>query len=216
MIVTIDDYRGAANSRAGDTNTEPPNDADVPFTVATAGHLKLKLQALNNTLTRTPQNQHCQIQFDDILKSASPRTYVDGSEEVYFLLKSLPWPTKIPEVFIGAYSEVLQLRPFTNTYVPRISTPKDEYLTPHFLAARFAPTFSRIRSVLSQLDAVCNTKLDTFFQSADEKGDFCLSMQWTSLTIEQYNLFPSCNYLLNCVFKYTTFSYLLSHSSACT
>lgn len=169
MIVTIDDYRGAAAANAGPGHNEPPKGGDFKFTVARAGHLKFQLQALNIALTRTPFNQHSQLQFDDILQGASPRTYVNGSEEVYFLTKSLPWPSKIPEVFAEAYSQVLQLRPFTNTYIVRDFT----QVTPEFFSsasARFAPIFSKIRPLLPELDMLCDTTLNTFFQKADEKG----------------------------------------------
>lgn len=174
MIVTIDDYRNTAEPEVRYSNKEPSNDADLKFTVARAGHLKLKLQALSNVLIRTPPDQHSQLRFDDILHGSSPRTYINGSEEVYFLLKSLPWPTKIPEIFIKAYSEVLQSRPFTNIYIRRTFTePAAE--NELSISARFAPTFSRVRSLLPQLDVICNTKLNDFFEEAYKKGQFLLS-----------------------------------------
>lgn len=174
MIVTINDYRDTAEPEAGYSKQQPPNDADLKFTVAGAGHLKLKLQALNNALIRTPLDQHSQLQFDDILQSDSPRTYVNGSEEVYFLLKSLLWPNKIPEIFIKAYSEVLQFRPFTNAYICRTFTepaPGNKLS----VSARSAPTFSKVRPLLPQLDVICNTKLNDFFEEANKKGRLLLN-----------------------------------------
>lgn len=180
MIVTLDDYRGVADPRS---NNQQLKDDSSKFTVASAGHLKLKLQALNSALKRTPLGQHRQLRFDDILQGASPRTYVNGSEEVYFLLKDLPWPSKIPEVFAKAYSEVVQSRPFLNTYIPRDlnKTSQGYYSSASApVSARFAPTFSRIRPLLPEIDASCNTTLSDFFEKADQKGTLSTQLAYTS------------------------------------
>ncbi|KAF2625708.1 hypothetical protein BU25DRAFT_109547 [Macroventuria anomochaeta] len=163
MIVTIDNYRCALD-RAVPSNNEPSQLDDLKFTVVSAGHLKLKLQALNSALAHTPPAQHHRLRLDDTLQGALPRTYINRSEEVYFLVKSLPWPSMIPEVFVKAYGEVLQSRPFTNTC---ISTIKKH--TPEFTWRVSAPTFSGIRPLLPELDALCNTTLNDYFQRADEK-----------------------------------------------
>ncbi|KAJ8116303.1 hypothetical protein OPT61_g2238 [Boeremia exigua] len=164
MIVTIDDYRGAVGSNVGPGSNELTKDEhdDCSFTVAQAGHLKLTLQALNSLLTHTPLDRHGQLQFDDVVQGAPPRTYVNGSEEVYFLVKHLPWPSKIPVVFANAYSEVAQSRPFTNRYLPR-----RKYIGP--VSSAFAPTFTSIRILLPEIDAKCNTSLSDFFEKADEQ-----------------------------------------------
>jgi hypothetical protein len=167
MIVTLDDYRGAADSSTRPSNNKSPEGDDYKFTVARAGQLKLKLQALNDSLVRTPPGQHHQLHYDEILKGTPSRTYVNGSEEVYFLVKCLSSHEDIPDVFIKAYIEVLQLRPFTNTFS------RKQFPVPHYpktIAATFAPTFSDIRPMLPGLDAVCDTKLDAFFHNAEQRG----------------------------------------------
>lgn len=165
MIVTIDDYRGAVQKT--NNSNEPPPEDDHQFTVASAGRLKLRLQALNDALTRTPPGQHLQLPFDEIINSTSSRTYVDGSEEVYFMLKNFPGPNSIAGVFIKAYGEVLRQRPYMSAYIIR------QHHEPHAhktMSERFAPTFSDIRPMLCGLDAVCHTSLSRFFEEAEKKG----------------------------------------------
>ncbi|KZM23829.1 uncharacterized protein EKO05_0001042 [Ascochyta rabiei] len=194
MIVTLDDYRRVADSSARPSDNEPPKADEHRFTVARAGQLKLKLQALNHTLTRTPPAQHRQLQFDEIVRSTTSRTYVDGSEEVYFMVKNLPWPEDIPVVFIQAYSEVLLSRPFTNAYI------RKQFHTHHHprtIAERFAPTFSDIRTMLPGLDVVCDTMLDVFFRDAEQKAQyFPLYRLPTELRLQIYDyLLPHSVYL---------------------
>lgn len=171
MIVTIDDYRGATKPEAEICNNEQirDEDDDSPFTVARAGLLKLKLQALNSALTRTPLDQHNTLKLDDIVQGVLPRTYVSGSEQVYFLVKGLSWPSKIPDVFIKAYAEVTRSCPFKNRYLLRPLVEKGPGPLPPASFA-FAPTFSVIRSLLRELDASCSTKLSKLFDRADENG----------------------------------------------
>ncbi|KAF1925815.1 uncharacterized protein M421DRAFT_423375 [Didymella exigua CBS 183.55] len=192
MIVTIDDYRGTANPKDGPCHNEKVKDDGSMFMVANAGDLKLKLQALNNLLVRTPLNQHSELHFDAIFESVSSRTYVDGSEEVYFTVKNLSWPSKIPEAFINAYLEVLQGRPFTNSYIFKT----ERWWTPGQLtsvSAKSAATFSTIRLVLPDLDMLCNTKLNDFFQQAESQvKPFALMQLPTELRLEIFDyLFPA-------------------------
>ena len=172
MIRTIHDHRAAAESQAmasSSTDQIRDEDDDSLFTVARAGVLQLKLQALDNALTRVPMDQHKHLQLNDIVQSIRPRTYVSGSEQVYFLVKDLSWPSKIPQVFINAYEEVLDLRPFTNKYIrrPRIGV---DPLAGLPVSSRFAPTFSAIRLLLREIDASCHTKLSNFFDQAEYSG----------------------------------------------
>ena len=189
MIRTIHDYRGAEESQAGSSSSTDQfkdEDDDSLFTVARAGFLQLKLQALDNALSQVPMDQHKQLRLNDIVQSIHPRTYVSGSEQVYFLVKDLSWPSKIPQLFINAYEEVLNFRPFTNKYVRRprrglqplgaIPIPVYSPFPPTFSAipipvsSRFAPTFSAIRPLLRDLDASCHTNLSNFFDQADHGG----------------------------------------------
>lgn len=178
MIVTIDDYRGVASINARPSDDQPFEDDGSKFTVANAGALKLKLQALNNLLICTPIDQHNALQFGNILRSASPRTYVNGSEEVYFRVKGLSWPSKIPEMFVKAYGEVVQKRPFTNKYTYKTIkalTPDPSNLLDS-VSARSASPFSTIRPLLHELDTLCDTKLNDFFERADSQGQSFLRL----------------------------------------
>lgn len=171
MIVTIDDYRNISGSQSVPSNNEHIADADddSKFTVARAGYIKLKLHALNSILIRTPIDQHKHLNLDEIVQGISPRTYVDGSEEVYFLVKDLPWPSRLPQVFIEAYREVLQSRPFTNKCIRRPFRERPVELSGK-VETLFAPTFSMIRHLLPDLDTSCNTKLNGFFAQMDQNG----------------------------------------------
>ncbi|KAH6644413.1 hypothetical protein C7974DRAFT_383492 [Boeremia exigua] len=169
MIVTIDDYRGAdSEDGPGKSEQIKDEDDDTKFTVSMAGHLKLKLQALNSMLICTPSDRHDQLQFDDVAAGVPPRTYVNGSEKVYFLVRDLTWPSKIPDIYMNAYSEVVRSCPFTNRYIRRPSrNRKLRCYGPTYTS--FAPTFSSIRALLPHIDALCNTSLNDFFEKADEK-----------------------------------------------
>lgn len=171
MIVTLDDYRGAIDAKP--VYDEEHIDDGSKFTVANAGVLKLKLQALHRLLTRTPLDQHSSLRFDEILKIASSRTYVDGSENVYFTVKGLSWPSKIPEAFVEAYREVLQSRPFTNRYIykPVVAGIRHQEMA---VSARSAATFSTIRPLLPELDNLCGADLANFFQRAESQGESIL------------------------------------------
>jgi hypothetical protein len=181
MIRTIHDHRGAAESQAeacSSTDQIKDEDDDSLFTVARAGFLQLKLQALDNALTRVPMDQHKKLRLNDIVQSIHPRTYVSGSEQVYFLVKDLSWPSMIPQVFINAYEEVLSFRPFTNNYIqrPRIGL---RPLSAMPVSSRFAPTFSAIRPLLREIDASCHTKLSNFFDQANCSGMYFLQFAST-------------------------------------
>lgn len=184
MIVTIDDYRSTASAKSGPCHDEELVDDGSKFTVANAGDLKLRLQALHRLLKRTPVAQHGTLRFDDILKPALSRTYVGGSENVYFAVKSLSWPSRIPQVFIEAYREVLQRRPFTNKYIykpPQAGAWRQDIS----VSARAAATFSSIRPLLPELDMLCNTELTGFYQRAENQGE------------SEWPIFTSCNQRLN-------------------
>ncbi|KAJ4367950.1 hypothetical protein N0V86_009791 [Didymella sp. IMI 355093] len=166
MIVTIDDYRGTVNAKAEPGHNEKLVDDGSKFTVANAGDLKLRLQALHELLIHTPLEQHSGIRFDDTLNGISSRTYVNGSEKVYFTVKGLSWPSKIPEAFIEAYREVLQCRPHTNKYIYKTITAGSWHLEMS-VSARSAATFSAIRPLLPELDSLCDTELTSFYQQAE-------------------------------------------------
>lgn len=169
MIVAIDDFRETVDPDAQLGSNKSLTEDDVKFTVTRAGCIKLRLQALNSALVHTPSDQHNQLHFEDIAKSISSRTYIDGSEEVYFMIKNLASPEDIPDIFVKAYSEVLQLRPFMNKYIPN---PLSRFERPRTIVARFASTFSDIRPILPGLDAICDTALHECFQKAEQRGKY--------------------------------------------
>ncbi|KAF3035667.1 hypothetical protein E8E12_003646 [Didymella heteroderae] len=194
MIVTIDDYRGAADAKP--SQVEKLIDNGSKFTVADAGDLKLKLQALHRLLECTPLDQHSRLRFDDILQAPSSRTYVDGSEHVYFTIKSLSWPSKIPEAFIEAYREVLQSRPFTNRYIykPIVSGTWHQETS---ISARSAATFSAIRPLLPELDSLCDTELADYYQRAEyQVKPFAFMRLPTELRFEVYDYLSPAHTLL--------------------
>lgn len=171
MIVTIDDYRGVAESSAAPDRHKHTRDEDVDsqFTVPRAGIVKMKLQALNSALARTPLDQHRYLDLDATVQRISPRMYVDGSEELYFLVKGLPWPSKIPHAFLEAYREVSASRPYTNRYLPRPfrgCNPSKQAT----VETLFAPTFAMILPLLSGIDSLCGTNLNGFFNQASQNG----------------------------------------------
>ncbi|KAF3007527.1 hypothetical protein E8E13_006147 [Curvularia kusanoi] len=173
MIVTIDDYRGNAEPEQAPSSEQiKDEDDDSPFTVARAGLLKLRLQALNKVLARTPLAQHRDLRLEETVQSVLPRTYVSGSEEVYFIVKDLSWPSKIPEVFISAYREVCECQPFTNKYIPRNYIGADPRPFLGSPTSQFAPTFSTIRPLLRQIDASCCTKLSNFFDISNDRSGY--------------------------------------------
>ncbi|KAF3046753.1 hypothetical protein E8E11_005349 [Didymella keratinophila] len=196
MIVTINDYQGTAIAKHGPRHDEELVDDGSKFTVANAGDLKLRLQALHKLLIRTPVEHHSRLRFDGILKAASSRTYVDGSENLYFAVKSLSWPSKIPEAFTEAYREVLQSRPFTNRYIYK-SVKAGSWHQELSVSARSAATFSAIRPLLSELDGLCNTELTGFYQRAEARvPPFAFMQLPVELRFEIYDYLSPAHTLL--------------------
>lgn len=131
----------------------PAQDA---FSVTDAAQLKLKLQALDDKLTR-----HVDIQ---VLRDAcEPRPfheeiYVDGSEAFFLLVKGLPRADLIPAVYIEGFA-TLQQRRF----------PLNERRISDFTKG-IDPTFSEVRSLLERIDELCGTKLDSMIRSLEDQG----------------------------------------------
>ncbi|KAF1840245.1 uncharacterized protein K460DRAFT_371451 [Cucurbitaria berberidis CBS 394.84] len=132
------------------------------FSVTDAVHLKLRLQALDNALSSPPLKPQSRGDVDKIARAceARPRheaVYVDGSEEFYLLVKPISRPDLIPDVYIEAYRAVLQGRPYLNEY--KVSDSKQGV----------DPTFSKIRSWLPSIDALCETDLGASFSSLEDQ-----------------------------------------------
>ncbi|KAF2850254.1 hypothetical protein T440DRAFT_109633 [Plenodomus tracheiphilus IPT5] len=126
------------------------------FTVTDAVHLKLKLQAVDAALSRVSEKDCDQVDVSALLDACQSRpfhetVYVNDSEQFYLLVKSISRPDLIPDVYVSAYSAVLQGRPYLN-----------EYKVSDFRKG-VDPTFSEIRPLLAQIDAQCETNLETAF-----------------------------------------------------
>lgn len=133
------------------------------YTVAQAGLLKAKLEALSDVLTRTPFEQHKELHFDEVLELFTTSSHVQGAHELYLVTKNLVRPEEIPNVYVRAYTELLWSRQFTNVYLCR---PTNGAKT---IAARFAPTFSSINAIILAIDATCQTSLEKIFRNAEQR-----------------------------------------------
>ncbi|CBX95918.1 hypothetical protein LEMA_P030700.1 [Plenodomus lingam JN3] len=135
------------------------------FTVTDAVHVKLKLQALDAALSNLNLDRNGQVDMKSAINACQSRpfheaVYVDGSEEFYLLVKSLSRPDLIPNVYVNAYSSVLHGRPYLN-----------EYKVSDFRKG-VDPTFSEIRPLLAQIDALCETHLDSAFNELETRGKY--------------------------------------------
>lgn len=137
-------------------------------TVADAGKLMLKLQALDEKLRLTPPENHHNIDLDSIVVKSG--VYVNGSEHLYQLVKMTSRPDLIPEVYFEAYITLLQRRPYVNhDRVSDVNKGND-------------PTFSEIWRILSKIDALCGTGLRGYIQKLDQAGKYCVQRLIASLS----------------------------------
>lgn len=133
------------------------------FSLADAAHLKLKLRALDHALST---NSHDALHAHDIkqaidacqLAPSHGNVYVDGSEEMYLVVKTLSRPDLIPDVYVEAYTAALHGRTFVNER--RVSNFKKGV----------DPTFSQIRPLLKDIDHVCDTKLEAAYKNKEDNG----------------------------------------------
>ncbi|KAF2134870.1 hypothetical protein P153DRAFT_362593 [Dothidotthia symphoricarpi CBS 119687] len=123
------------------------------FTVADAGQLMLKLQALDETLRLTPFEDHPKLDLESI--DVASGTYVIGSEDLFQVVKGISCAGLIPDVYIEAYRTMLQRRPYLNHF--RKSDINKGY----------DPTFSEVRRILADIDALCGTELYGYIQKLD-------------------------------------------------
>lgn len=167
------DHGDVSTNDAGSDNHSPAEQIDFTdsYTVARAGLIKLKLQALSNALNQTPPDRHHELQFNDILSEVKSPAHVVGAEEVYFCTRALLHPDEIPEVYVTAYKQVLRSQHFANVYLSR-PRPRED---PRTVAAGYAPTFSDVRPLLLALDAICGTDLEGFYMDVEESRTYRLS-----------------------------------------
>jgi hypothetical protein len=130
--------------------------ASERFTVTDAAQLKLKLQALDDKLE--PDVDVATLKNACLSRPFHEEIYVDGSEEFYLLVKSIPRADLIPDVYIQAYATVQQGR-----------FPLNHYTVSDFRKG-VDPTFSDIRQLLSKIDQLCGTKLYESFRALENRG----------------------------------------------
>jgi hypothetical protein len=155
-------------------NPTPPSDTYQPqriadadrrllrFSVTDAVHLKLKLQALDNAVSSIHPEKHDEADIASITNACQERpfeetVYVAGSEEFYLVVKGLPRPHIIADVYAEAYKNVLQGKPYVNNY--------------NLTGSRgTCCIFSEVRTVLGDIDRVCDTNLEGAFAKLEERG----------------------------------------------
>jgi len=132
------------------------------FSLADAGHLKLKLQALDRAISSIRPDGPSEddiTNIDDACKTnpSGGSVYVAGSERFYLVLKGLTGPRATADAYAEAYKNVLQRRPYANKY--KLSG-----------WAGPTPTFSEIRPLLRDIDIACETNLESAFAILEERG----------------------------------------------
>ncbi len=133
------------------------------FSLADAAHLKLKLRALDHALSTNSQEALHADDIKEAIDACQPATshgnvYVDGSEEIYLVVKTLSRPDLIPDVYVEAYTAALHGRIYVNER--RVSNFKKGV----------DPTFSQIRPFLKDIDHVCDTSLEAAYKDVEDNG----------------------------------------------
>ncbi|KAG9193512.1 hypothetical protein G6011_03547 [Alternaria panax] len=132
------------------------------FSVTDAVHLKLKLQALDRAVSSMDPEKRDQADMASVTSACQTRpfeeaVYVAGSEEFYLVVKGLPRPHLVADVYAEAYKNVLQGRPYVNNY--------------NLSGCRGIDcVFSDVRTVLGDVDRVCATNLQGAFAKLEERG----------------------------------------------
>ncbi|KAI4664100.1 uncharacterized protein J4E79_003601 [Alternaria viburni] len=132
------------------------------FSLADAGHLKLKLQALDRAISSIRPHSPSEddiTNVDDACKAnpSGGSVYVAGSERFYLVVKGLTGPRATADAYAEAYKNVLQGRPYANKY--KLSGWEGP-----------TPTFSEIRPLLRDIDIACETNLESAFAILEERA----------------------------------------------
>ncbi|KAI4944910.1 hypothetical protein J4E91_008254 [Alternaria rosae] len=132
------------------------------FSLADAVHLKLKLQALDRSISSIRPDGHSEDDITNIdnackTKPSGGTVYVAGSERFYLVVKGLKGPRATADAYAEAYKNVLRGRPYANKY--KLSG-----------WAGPIPTFSEIRPLLRDIDIACDTNLESAFAILEERG----------------------------------------------
>lgn len=161
------------------SNTHHINDPErrfSHFSVTDAVHLKLKLQALNNAVSSIHPENHNEADIASIADACQTYSfkqtglYVAGSEEFYLVVKDVPRPHIVADVYAEAYKNVLQRKPYVNNYSLSGSKGVD-------------CIFSEVRPILADIDRVCDTNLDGAFAKLEERGRSHISAHTSTLLI---------------------------------
>jgi len=132
------------------------------FSLADAGHLKLKLQALDRAISSIRPDSPSEDDITNINDACKTNpsggsVYVAGSERFYLVVKDLTGPRATADAYAEAYKNVLRGRPYANKY--KLSG-----------WAGPTPTFSEIRPLLRDIDIACETNLESAFAILEERG----------------------------------------------
>jgi hypothetical protein len=142
------------------TGSIPPNFRQIPaaqrFNVTDAAQLKLRLQALHDKLD--PHVDASALEAACLSRPFHEQVYVDGSEELFLLVKDIARADLIPAVYMEAYTTVQHGRfPLNRRRVSDFKKGVD-------------PTFSDIRGLLPRIDALCGTRLTESFLALEDQG----------------------------------------------
>ncbi|KAL5118673.1 hypothetical protein ACEQ8H_003350 [Pleosporales sp. CAS-2024a] len=125
------------------------------FSVADAAQLRRTLQALNDKLT--PDVDTATLEEACRPRPVDENVYVDGSEEFFLLVKSIPRADLVPAIYIEAYTAVQRGRfPVNHRRVSDFTKGGDL-------------TFSEIRPLLPQIDHVCRLNLHAAFCTLEDQ-----------------------------------------------
>ncbi|KAI4705557.1 hypothetical protein J4E81_000440 [Alternaria sp. BMP 2799] len=160
VIRTIHDLN-ARQQIVRPTLPKPSTDTER-FSLADAGHLKLKLQALDRAISSIRPDSPSEddiTNIDDACQTnpSGGSVYVAGSERFYLVVKGLTGPRATADAYAEAYKNVLQGRPYANKY--KLSG-----------WAGPPPIFSEIRPLLRDIDIACETNLESAFAILEERA----------------------------------------------
>ena len=155
--------------RSTNTANTPPK----PKHHESSHHTQSECAQTNAAISRIRPENHDQADIATITSACQTRpfeetVYVAGSEIFYLVVKGLARPHIIADVYAEAYKHVLQGRPYVNNY--------------NLSGCRGIDcVFSDVRTVLGDIDRVCDTNLEGAFAKLEERGRSIISAYTTIL-----------------------------------
>ena len=157
-IVTLADL----HARDQETSSTPPQNHATPNSkqsqsrqVSTTAELRRQLQALDKVLSNIQPGHYNEADIANITEACKSyhdgRTYVNGSEELWLMLRKLWAPQCIPNVYTEAFMALLAGRYHVNN-------------------DRYVDSFSTVRGYLGRLDYACETDLKGKFVRLEDQG----------------------------------------------